>query len=270
MSNEEIEKLKQRYYELDDLVKSLDVAQLAFKTASNSFYGVTGLAHFRYYDYRLAEAITTTGQIAIKKSKQIIDDAFSTILNNKKDYVIYCDTDSSYVNIQDLVEKYCKEKTNAEIVDYVEKFITNIVQPQLNKKLSKITQSMGIDNCLLDMKLECIGPSIIMCCHPHTLIETANGKRTIESLWVDNGSDNFSPNHYSVIGFDMDKKKFYINNTQTIMRRKYSGYLITIETESGNILKLTPNHPALVTRDKKQIWVNASDLKETDNVVEYS
>ena len=69
---------------------------------------------------------------------------------------------SSYVHIQDFVEKFCVGKSKAEIVDYVEKTVVNIVQPQLNKKLSKLTGTMGIDNCLLDMKLECIGDSLII------------------------------------------------------------------------------------------------------------
>lgn len=325
MTPEQIEQLKHRYYQLDEETKSLDVSQLAFKISANSFYGIMGLAHFRYYDYRMAEAVTSTGQVAIKKSKEIIDNIFSTILKTDKEYVLYCDTDSvvgetlvyangkqitiaeiydmcsenyvkldivnksfvkpvneiktlafdstlikvvekhikyvmkhhvdkrmfkitsnnktvtvtedhslivfrdnayivasakdlqksdkmlsrikysvddiryermpfivedigvqsldvydievddhhnffandilvhnsSYVNIQEFVEKYCQGKTDSEIVDYVEKTVVNIVQPQLFKKLSNFTNTLGIDKCLLDMKLECIGGNAV-------------------------------------------------------------------------------------------------------------
>lgn len=269
MTPEQIEQLKKRYYQLDEETKALDVSQLAFKISANSFYGIMGLAHFRYYDYRMAEAVTSFGQIAIKKSKHILDDIFSKILDKNKDYVVYCDTDSAYVHIQDFINRYCNDKSDSEIVDYVEKFVVSVVQPQLNKKLSEFTKTFGIDDCKLDMKLECIGPSLIMCCHPDTIVETSNGKKTIESLWIDNTDDNFSNIDQLIIGFDMKRKNFYLNQTKTLMRRRYTGDLIRIETENGNVLKLTPNHPVLVRRNNVNFWVEAEFLKETDDVVEY-
>lgn len=68
---------------------------------------------------------------------------------------------STYVNVQELIDQKLQCKTNAEIVDYIEKLVVNIVQPTLNKKLRSLVNSMGADNCLLDKKLECIGPSAV-------------------------------------------------------------------------------------------------------------
>ena len=68
---------------------------------------------------------------------------------------------STYVNVQELVDQKLQDKTDIQIVDYIEKLVVNIVQPTLNKKLRSLVNSMGADNCLLDKKLECIGPSAV-------------------------------------------------------------------------------------------------------------
>lgn len=52
-----------------------------------------GLAHFKYYDYRMAEAVTSTGQLFIKKTQSIID-AMLTKISGGADGVSYLDTDS--------------------------------------------------------------------------------------------------------------------------------------------------------------------------------
>ncbi len=95
MNQKEIEELKRKYYALDDEIRSLDVSQSSYKVAANSFYGVTGLQHFRYYDPRLAEAVTSTGQVFIKRTKKYIDMLMNKIMKTENvDYVFYCDTDS--------------------------------------------------------------------------------------------------------------------------------------------------------------------------------
>lgn len=68
---------------------------------------------------------------------------------------------STYVNVQELVDQKLQDKTDTQIVDYIEKLVVNIVQPTLNKKLRSLVNTMGADNCLLDKKLECIGPSAV-------------------------------------------------------------------------------------------------------------
>lgn len=68
---------------------------------------------------------------------------------------------STYVNIQELIDQKLRDKTDVEIVNYVEKLVVNVIQPTLNKKLRSLVNSMGADNCLLDKKLECIGPSAV-------------------------------------------------------------------------------------------------------------
>lgn len=150
-----------RLHAPEEEYKALDVAQQAFKVAANSFYGIMGLEHFKYYDYRMAEAVTSTGQVFIRKAKSYVDLIISTITQQKSEYAIYADTDSLYFVVDKIVSKFCKGKTDAEIVNYLEKFVIDVMQPPLNKKLQDDATSMGIDRCMINFKLECIGPSII-------------------------------------------------------------------------------------------------------------
>lgn len=119
-----------------------------------------GLAHFRYYDYRMAEAVTSTGQVFIKKTKEIVDAILSKI-SSDKDHAAYLDTDSVYFTIQNFVDTQCVGLSDAQIVNKLEKLVQSVIQPTLNKRLKTIASSMGIDDCRIEFKLECIGPGII-------------------------------------------------------------------------------------------------------------
>lgn len=76
-------------------ISRLDNLQMGKKIALNSLYGALGNIHFRYYDLRLAESITTTGQLSIRwianKLNTYLNSAMKT---NGTDYVIASDTDS--------------------------------------------------------------------------------------------------------------------------------------------------------------------------------
>lgn len=162
MENQQrINELLQKFHKLGDEIAALDVAQSSFKVGINSFYGVLGLAHFRYYDYRLAEAVTSTGQVFIKKTMQYTNEILNKILKTDSDYVLASDTDSVYFRVQLLVDRICKDKPKHEIVNTLEKFVFDVLQPALNKKLTIFAKTMGISDCKIFYKLECIGDAII-------------------------------------------------------------------------------------------------------------
>ena len=133
-----------------------------FFWAANSFYGIMGLVHFKYYDYRMAEAVTTNGQVFIQKSREYLQTMLEKIVGEKHDYAVYSDTDSSYLCIQPLVDAKMSHMDDQQKVDYIEKLVINVIQPTLNKKLTELVNSMGVDESLLDKKLECIGPALLM------------------------------------------------------------------------------------------------------------
>jgi hypothetical protein len=73
------------------------------KILLNSLYGVLGLSIFRFYDLDNAAAVTLTGQEIIKTSAKYVNNKFNKRCNTKdKDYVVYIDTDSLYLDIKSL------------------------------------------------------------------------------------------------------------------------------------------------------------------------
>jgi len=78
--------------------------QMAIKILLNSLYGAIGNKYFRYFDQRIAEAITLTGQYIIRYGEGAINTYLNKVLKTKKDYVIAIDTDSLYVNLGPLVK----------------------------------------------------------------------------------------------------------------------------------------------------------------------
>jgi DNA polymerase elongation subunit (family B) len=158
------EQLKERLAFLEPQVRMLDVKQKAVKVLANALYGISANAHFSGYDPDLGEAITLTGQVGIRTAMKLVDGFLNAALKTTGvTYCDYSDTDSMYITLDRLVEKTCQGKTNKEIVDFLEKFVFDVLQPMLNKGLSKMVESLGAPKCMLEFKLECIGTAIIYC-----------------------------------------------------------------------------------------------------------
>ena len=101
---------KTQYYEikheLEREVTTLDNKQMAIKILMNSLYGAMSNEYFRYYDIRIAEGITVSGQLTIKWAERHLNQYMNKILGtDNKDYVIAIDTDSLYINMGGLIEK---------------------------------------------------------------------------------------------------------------------------------------------------------------------
>jgi DNA polymerase elongation subunit (family B) len=87
-------------------ITKLDTQQMAIKIMMNSLYGALGNRWFRYYDIRMAEAITMSGQLSIRWAEKAVNQYMNKIVGTEDfDYVIAIDTDSVYVNFGPLVEK---------------------------------------------------------------------------------------------------------------------------------------------------------------------
>lgn len=73
------------------------------KILLNSLYGVLGLPVFRFYDLDNAAAVTLTGQDIIKTSSKYVNKKFNARCGTKdKDYILYIDTDSLYLDMNSL------------------------------------------------------------------------------------------------------------------------------------------------------------------------
>jgi len=79
--------------------------QMALKILLNSVYGAMGNVFFRWYDLRMAEGITLSGQYAIKTAERAVNRYLNKLLGTDESYIIAIDTDSVYVHMEAIIEK---------------------------------------------------------------------------------------------------------------------------------------------------------------------
>jgi DNA polymerase elongation subunit (family B) len=132
-------------YKLEKQVATLDNQQMAAKILMNSLYGAMGNRWFRYYDLRVAEGITLTGQLAIRWAEHSFNGFMNKICGtNKFDYVIAIDTDSNYVNFGPLVKKLgFDKKPIKEVVDLVDKMVSDQFEPMIAKSYDELAVHMN-------------------------------------------------------------------------------------------------------------------------------
>jgi DNA polymerase elongation subunit (family B) len=141
----EMLKLKQEYEvsktkELSREINRLENTQMAIKILLNSLYGALGNQYFRYFEMRIAEGITLSGQLSIKWAEKAMNEAMNMFLKTvDKDYVIAMDTDSLYVNMGPLVNAV-KPKDPVSFIDQScqQKFV-----PILTKAYGKLFDKMN-------------------------------------------------------------------------------------------------------------------------------
>jgi DNA polymerase elongation subunit (family B) len=118
------------------------------KILLNSLYGVLGLSIFRFYDLDNAAAVTLTGQEIIKTSAKFVNNKFNKRLGTKdKDYVIYIDTDSLYLDINSLIvaEKVEDPKTFAvKTIDTVSNELNEFYKVMMPRMFNAIDNRIKI------------------------------------------------------------------------------------------------------------------------------
>jgi len=144
-----------RKKELDGLISVYDGKQYAIKILMNSLYGATANEWFRYYDPRVAEAITMSGQLSIRWAEKVMNSYLKKKYDPLTDYVIAMDTDSLYIKIDQIVEKQEGDKLE---------FIINDIVPRLEALIEKgyveLAKRMKAENFMV-MKLEVIADAAL-------------------------------------------------------------------------------------------------------------
>ena len=107
--------------------------QMALKIALNSAYGAIGNNYFRYFDIRMAEAITMTGQLAIQWVTSDINKYLNKVLKTNIDYSIMSDTDSV---VGDTVIRLENEKIT--IADFYDSIPDNFIKNEKNNYIKSV------------------------------------------------------------------------------------------------------------------------------------
>ena len=127
---------KAEIYRIERDISLYENEQMAIKILLNSLYGALGNKYFRYFDLRVAEGITLTGQTVIRWAEKSVNEFMNKVCATKdKDYVIAIDTDSVYVNFGEVVKKYVKPGEEVQTIDKIceDQFI-----PMLEKSYDRL------------------------------------------------------------------------------------------------------------------------------------
>ena len=136
-------------------ISRLNNLQMAMKIALNSAYGAMGNQYFRYFDIRMAEGITTSGQLSIRWMANEFNRYMNKLMKtNDHDYVIAIDTDSIYLTLETLVEKVCEGKTTEQKIKYMDKICEEIFQPFIDTTYQKLSEYMNAYSQKMIMKRE--------------------------------------------------------------------------------------------------------------------
>lgn len=137
--------------------------QHAIKIMMNSLYGAMSNQYFRYYDIRIAEAITISGQLTIRWSEKTINEYLNQLLQTKnRDYVLAIDTDSVYVRLGDLVKKVMpNENDMMKICKFIDKVSQEKIEPLLSHSYEKLKDRVNAYDQKMFMKREIIANKVI-------------------------------------------------------------------------------------------------------------
>ena len=151
---QEYERDKSQKHLLKDISR-LNNLQMAMKIALNSAYGAMGNQYFRYFDIRMAEGITTSGQLSIRWMANKLN-AFmnKTLKTEGKDYVVAIDTDSIYLTLETLVEKTCEGKTDEQKIKFMDKICEDVFQPFIDSGYQELADYMNAYSQKMQMKRE--------------------------------------------------------------------------------------------------------------------
>ena len=178
-------KAKQQYEKTPTVELTKEIArcnniQMAKKISLNSAYGAIGNEHFRYYKTANAEAITLSGQVSIRWIENKMNRYLNKLLGTEKeDYVIASDTDSIYLNLGPLVDKFFASKSSNKtaVVSLLDKICQEKLEPFIEKSYQELASYVSAYEQKMSMKRENIAD---------TGIWTAK-KRYILNVWDSEG-----------------------------------------------------------------------------------
>ena len=160
---------KQQYEDTKDAKYLKDVSrynniQMARKISLNSAYGAIGNEWFRYYDLRIAEGITTSGQFSIRWIEKSLNMYLNKLLKTEgEDYVIASDTDSVYITFDKLVNTVLKEREGesedsyrGRAVDFLDTVAQEKIEPFIDKSYQALASYVGAYEQKMQMAREVI------------------------------------------------------------------------------------------------------------------
>jgi len=155
-------KAKQEYEKTPTKALEKEIArcnniQMAKKISLNSAYGAIGNQYFRYYKLANAEAITLSGQVSIRWIENKMNEYLNKLLSTEDDdYVIASDTDSIYLNMGPVVDKFFANRSSdkAKVVELLDMVCGDKLEPYIDKCYSNLATYVSAYDQKMQMKRE--------------------------------------------------------------------------------------------------------------------
>ena len=218
---------KDKKKEIEKLIARYNNLQLAKKLALNSAYGIMGSQYFRFYDLRIALAVTQTGQLSIRWIENKLNEYMNDVLKTNNDYVIASDTDSIYLNLGPLVKKVYGVDGKVTLpgvkaIEFMDRVCEQKIQPYIDKSYQELADYVHAFEQKMQMKREGLSDKGIW---------TAK-KRYILNVYNNEGVQYAKPK-LKVMGLEMVK-----SSTPTVVRDKmYKLIELVVNTNEETVQK---------------------------------
>ena len=164
---------KHGVYQLEKEIATYGNQQMAIKILMNSLYGATSNEYFRYFDQRIAESITMSGQLTIRWAENKINEFMNkTMKTDNQDYVVAIDTDSLYIRMGDLVKKI----NPSDPVKFLDKVATQKIEPLLAESYEELKEYMNCAEQKMVMAREVIAERGIWTGKKHYVLNVWNNE----------------------------------------------------------------------------------------------
>ena len=183
LSNEELETLR---WQTRKNISKYHNMQINRKVQLNSCFGFLGNEFSRFYDIRLAEAITKSGQLSIRWIQRKLNEMLNKQLKTDNvDYVIASDTDSVYLNFEEVVKRVYGDNVpdTEKVVAMLDKFSATKIKPFITKSYEELAKQQNAFQQKMDMEREVIADKGIW---------TAK-KRYVLNVWNSEGTQYAEP-----------------------------------------------------------------------------
>lgn len=191
----EVETDAKKKYEISKRIARYDNLQLAKKLSLNSAYGALGSQYFRFYDLRIALAVTTAGQLSIRWIESKLNQYMNKMLNTSDDYVIASDTDSIYLRLGPIVNKFLKSDTDPnKVIEFMDRVCEDKIQPFIDRSYQELSEYVHAYAQKMQMKREALADKAIW----------TSKKRYIMHVYNNEGVQYATPK-IKVMGLEMIK-----------------------------------------------------------------
>ena len=152
----ENEKDISKQYDIEKRIAKYNNLQLAKKVSLNSAYGALGSQYFRFYDLRMALGVTTAGQLSIRWIENKINEYINKLVaTENEDYVIASDTDSIYLKLGPLIDKFVKNQTEVKkVITIMDRICEDKLQPFIDRSYKELAEYVSAYDQKMQMKRE--------------------------------------------------------------------------------------------------------------------